>query len=315
MIDPATSVESYRIEQIEKEIQILKDSSKLLNFDQIKQMCRWIGLPVAVATGVFGAALWTLLERTTVTAAERRAEAKVNELTARIDSLETQITDLADKSQMTLLNLHEFSGRAEEASNSLSSRAYEAGQRALEAEQELGKLRTTIAAAEEVQKAFTQTNSIADSLAGNENFQQVIGQIAFKDLFGLVVAFDRESGCPAGWSPFQQGAGRFVVGVGEGPGLSARAWREVGGEESHVLLPEEMPRHTHTFKGNSVPRGGWGGQMTNPVAGGGSQVADNGAYTPKGSISAQGGKGDGKTAAHNTMPPYVALYFCVRNER
>lgn len=39
--------------------------------------------------------------------------------------------------------------------------------------------------------------------------------------------------------------GRVIVGTGTGPGLSARALGDVGGEEDHTLVIAEMPSHTH----------------------------------------------------------------------
>ena len=58
---------------------------------------------------------------------------------------------------------------------------------------------------------------------------------------GAVVAF-RLVECPRDWKPFDKAAGRTIIGVGEGEGLTERALGERDGEESHRLTKEELPK-------------------------------------------------------------------------
>ena len=64
---------------------------------------------------------------------------------------------------------------------------------------------------------------------------------------GAVVAFDLKDGCPPGWNPVEDAAGRTIVGTGTGAGLSVRNYRDRGGEERHLLEVAEMPRHSHAL--------------------------------------------------------------------
>jgi microcystin-dependent protein len=41
--------------------------------------------------------------------------------------------------------------------------------------------------------------------------------------------------------------GRFVLGMGEGAGLTKRAIGETGGEEGHVLTADQLPNHHHKY--------------------------------------------------------------------
>ena len=72
-----------------------------------------------------------------------------------------------------------------------------------------------------------------------------------------------------------------------------------GGEETHTLTVEEMPSHTHQFHLSS-PRNG--------TSGGGSFFVDAGTY----GVDSWGiywtTNPTGGDAAHNNMPPYLAVY-------
>lgn len=122
---------------------------------------------------------------------------------------------------------------------------------------------------------------------------------------GAVVAFNQDS-CPSGWSSFDLGIGRTIIGEGTAQGLSTRTLRQQGGAETHTLTISEMPSHDHEFVGDSVVRGGWGGRVTHNLAVG--DQDDWETYSPSGTISNTGGG-----EPHNNMPPFIALKMCQKN--
>ena len=109
---------------------------------------------------------------------------------------------------------------------------------------------------------------------------------------GSVVAFDRAK-CPDDWDEMPRIAGRVIVGVGQGTGLSMRTRGEFGGSEEHSLSLNEMPRHRH---GIPVNAGSGLGLVLRPNLG------------LPGATSGVEMMGSGKP--HNNMPPYIALLFC-----
>ena len=123
-------------------------------------------------------------------------------------------------------------------------------------------------------------------------------------LTGAVVPFETDA-CPAGWVPYVQGSGRFIVGAGRhslndqyGAPLSEFAVGNTGGSRTHKLTVDEMPQHRHVYEyssGNLSP-----------------QHVD---YTPTefGAKDQQASTSDvGQGTPHNTMPPYIALLLCKR---
>jgi hypothetical protein len=114
---------------------------------------------------------------------------------------------------------------------------------------------------------------------------------------GLVAVFDIPKDCPAGWSPFDEAAGRTIIGVGKGRDLAERRYREEGGFETHTLTVDELPPHTHEVT-----------QMIgdNNVDGVDSTTTRSGEHhnEPRRSGATGGGR------AHNNMPPFIALRYC-----
>ena len=124
---------------------------------------------------------------------------------------------------------------------------------------------------------------------------------------GAVVAFDREDGCPSGWSEYRDADGRFIVGTGRhsvhdayGNVLDELEFGAEGGERTHRLKVKEMPEHHHRH---------W---FSN---GAGSDDAPDADFRPHES----GGRdyaqrrdttATGDNKPHNNMPPYIALRFC-----
>jgi hypothetical protein len=162
-------------------------------------------------------------------------------------------------------------------------------------------------------------------------------------LQGAVIAFHRSAEgtrvCPEGWDLFRPAAGRFVLGAGaklapdnkdeNGVQLSdhpsfkedSAAKKGYGGEEATALKIEQMPRHTHRISTDyNRP------DVHNGLAGGTYAAgSDYGIITPFEDIPNKpgwntvvdilektGGLANGATLPHNNMPPYVALYYCIK---
>ena len=95
---------------------------------------------------------------------------------------------------------------------------------------------------------------------------------------------------------------RFILGAGGSYGVGA-----TGGEASHVLTSEEMPRHLHS--------GMHWGTSSNALQFG---VNGSGSGFWRLSYSSAASEANfytgytGGSAAHNNMPPYVALYIWER---
>jgi len=134
-----------------------------------------------------------------------------------------------------------------------------------------------------------------------------------------VIAFDLPTGCPQGWSVFERGLSRTLVGatqttIANVPNtdanqqrLSARPYLSTGGEEKHALTEPEMPSHSHGVQDvlhSDYQRGGGGYRGTDVVG----QVPGD---DPKGSIRYTEAAGSGQP--HNMMPPFIALFFCRKN--
>lgn len=122
---------------------------------------------------------------------------------------------------------------------------------------------------------------------------------------GAVVAFDIATGCPEGWTPFPDAAGRTIIGVGTGGGASGatltnRSFREIGGSEQHALTIDEMPEHRHTapWLASRGKEGeiGWGG--------------DRGLLGK----TVQSGT-SGRSRPHNIMQPFIVLQYCKKENQ
>lgn len=319
------AVAEYRVEQIERDLKKIDIQANTLSFSQIKQMFTWIGLPVVVATSVFGVSLWQTIQTETTSAAEQRAIETVATLTDEINVLQDRIQTLQSRSQETFEELRELRGRAEESARSVQRQADSAEVRATEATRALAALRQTAASAQEIQQALSGVEQIADQLAQNEEFRALVSRSALGGLSGMVAAFDQSEGCPIGWSNFQLAAGRTIIGVGQGEidqigdqdiPLTERRWRDFGGEESVVLSEAQMPLHSHSMStsrnaGRNIHDGLAGSQEGYGI----DQVFEN----PVGDSGSGFGELDrvlevrGGSRPHNNMPPFVALFFCEKD--
>lgn len=128
--------------------------------------------------------------------------------------------------------------------------------------------------------------------------------------------------------------GRFVLGAGPGPGLTARTQGQVGGAESHTLSANEMPAHGHltSFSGSaSNTRLGYGGHDYRMAMGNEAALNDWGrdaSYpnprigtantTPSGNhrhtldIAGFQSSASGEGRPHSNIPPFYVLAFIMR---
>jgi hypothetical protein len=123
-----------------------------------------------------------------------------------------------------------------------------------------------------------------------------------------VVAFDISTGCPKGWKFYDKAASRVIVGATKdqqappnfdqaGKQLSARPYQAIGGEEKHTITLDEMPPHSHTAQGYAGPDAGRTGH-------------GDGLFHAVDGRTGVEGKGE----PFNLLPPFVALYYCARDD-
>jgi len=87
---------------------------------------------------------------------------------------------------------------------------------------------------------------------------------------------------------------RMPVGVGQGQGLTDRDLADTGGEETHVLSINELAQHHHTV---AVATSNYQLGATTLTRPGGASTVDTGET--------------GINAAHENMPPFLALRFMI----
>ncbi|HYE59286.1 MAG TPA: tail fiber protein [Rhodothermales bacterium] len=125
-------------------------------------------------------------------------------------------------------------------------------------------------------------------------------------LFSLLGTFYGGDGQSTFALPDLQGSS--PMGQGQGPGLSERFLGEMSGSETVTLLTSEMPVHTH-----SALNTGTGRRRLSPAADvRPSSVSEETAYgTSAVANSSTYAAPAGSSAAHNNMPPYLTLNFCI----
>lgn len=119
-----------------------------------------------------------------------------------------------------------------------------------------------------------------------------------------IVAFAQED-CPSdsGWQRYENGKGRFIAGIGRhtendpyGNPVEPLKFGETGGNRTHRLSLEEMPKHTHRYTFSSG-RESPSKTDTTPREFGLKDTDE--ATSPA-----------GQDRPHNNMPPYIALSLC-----
>lgn len=117
------------------------------------------------------------------------------------------------------------------------------------------------------------------------------------------------------WEAVAQG--RTLVGVGYNVANTTDYWGacgantvnfpagEMGGEMTHKLTTNEIPKHTHAFSSSVSAIGGNANNKTGTTKSGADQYTINGrAFNPVGNTG-----GDGR---HNNVQPYLAVYMWKR---
>lgn len=142
---------------------------------------------------------------------------------------------------------------------------------------------------------------------------QELRQVDFPELYS-VIGDTYGTATVAGNFKLPDFTARFPIGVGQSTGGITVLLAGKGGEETHELLPAELPSHTHTFKtwedGTSIADVPDSGHdvviMDKPTARPGKTTQD----VP---TSATGGTGTPvATEAHNNMPPWLGVVIYIR---
>ena len=138
---------------------------------------------------------------------------------------------------------------------------------------------------------------------------------------GAVIAFNSDPSrpCPDKWKLFGPASGRFVVGAGDngskdanGTDLGDYTAGTTSGGKLHQLTGPEMPSHKHRISTNTQT------DIHNGL--GGSGVAEGILSTFQDIPNKPGWptvlpdllEATGSNQPHNTMPPFVALYYCIK---
>ncbi len=137
----------------------------------------------------------------------------------------------------------------------------------------------------------------------------------YPKLFALVGT--RFGTAEAGYFRLPDLRGRTVVGSGQGSGLSLRTIGEVGGEEFHTLIVEEIPAHAHTIKCNTAvgnagtPAGNY--PAANAVHSSSGQPVDQTYNTASNAtMNADAVAPSGGGEPHFNMQPYTVLHYIMK---
>ena len=161
---------------------------------------------------------------------------------------------------------------------------------------------------ENIKSVFNENNLIIGDLVVTQSFNMVPK--------GSIVAWNSSTDKPKGWAicdgknDTPDLRGRFIVGSGHGNNLSKREIGDIGGEENHLLVENEIPEHGHsinTYSGIEVlhevmlngPDCKW------PLIDGSSPYFTT--LYPNNEKDMEF-----ETQEHNNMPPYFILYYIMK---
>ena len=261
---------------------------------QIKFWAGILGISgVAIITG-----LWAFLQSSIlqVVRDETRSIAKVGEIeAARAEAYKAIYESQADAE----VNLDRSKLLIEEIKKSLNI-----------AQQLKNEFRTASEVSAAVKALNDAKQGIVTAIKNDLALQkQILGGVAVPS--GIVAAYSgsgTETSCPPDWRLFELAAGRFVVGAGpSSPELTDHKTLSTGGEEMHKLTEAETPNHSHSvyqhagYNWPDIPNE----QKTHPNQG--ANGGDTTTYVHGGTTGTWGGD-----LPHNTMPPFVALYYCIK---
>jgi hypothetical protein len=174
------------------------------------------------------------------------------------------------------------------------------------------RLKEQFRSAKEISDAAAALNAakqgiVAQIKSDKELLSQILGNVVIPS--GVVVAYSvlgEASDCPDGWKWFTPASGRFIVGAGpeinkdvNGLDLTVYGPGTIGGMENQTLSVNQLPPQSIKISGlasvSRVDRFNAGGKDY-PVVGVSSGTIDTG----------------GAGAPISNMPPYLALYYCVK---
>ena len=117
---------------------------------------------------------------------------------------------------------------------------------------------------------------------------------------GAIMAIDG-SECPTGWTAFESGRDRFIVGAG-----TTHAYRQLGGSETALIQERHSPPHRH-----EIETFDWGHSVKGDRASERIDVDDGPPYNGITGTLVTTSFGLGEPL--RVMPPFIALPFCIKN--
>jgi microcystin-dependent protein len=127
---------------------------------------------------------------------------------------------------------------------------------------------------------------------------------------GIIVAWTG-SAVPAGWllcdgtNKTPDLRGRFILGSGDGTGLTSRKIGDIGGNETQTLTIGQIPTHSHTFSGDDGVGAAGFSIVSNFPYDATSKGAGNGHVYNSGNT--------GGNQSHAIMPPYYSLAYLMKS--
>ena len=103
--------------------------------------------------------------------------------------------------------------------------------------------------------------------------------------------------------------GRRPAGAGHGPGTDNLMYGQAGGYETLPLLTQQMPSHTHTFKGSTTA--GTTGVPDNNMRLSAATAAYSTAVTNEVTMHSDAIGNTGSGIPHENRSPYLVVNFCI----